>query len=247
VRVLAVDIGNSSIKFGFYENEHLQNKFTVDTGTVDPRLISDHALDRVDAAVISSVVPELENGVSQSIEGAVGVKPEILRNDWDFGLTIKHQALESIGTDRLVNAYSAANFHQVPCIVCSFGTATTIDLVDKDWNLVGGLIAPGFGMGAKALHERTSRLPLVQVDPDVAILNQTTGTAIQAGLLYSQIGLLETSTARIWKEFGSAMVVATGGFASLVAAAGGPIDVVDEDLQLNGINRVFIGRQKSLK
>lgn len=245
MQVLAIDIGNSSIKFGFYEHERLQKKFSIPTGEVDPRVIADNAGENVYAAVISSVVPEMERPVRQAIEDSLGIKAQILRNNWDFGLTIHHQPLETIGTDRLVNAFSAAHFHKSPCIVCSFGTATTIDFVDKGWNLVGGLIAPGLGMGVKALHEQTSRLPLVEPDAHPTILNQTTETAIQAGLLYSQLGLLETAVDRIWKEHGSAKIVATGGFASLIAEAGGSIDIIDEDLQLNGINRLFINRQNS--
>ena len=236
--LLAVDIGNSAIKFGVFDAQRLITKFSISTNS---EINSKEPIDKVGSSPISkalvcSVVPAVNLQLSDALNAAFDIDVRFVTNDIDFGLDIKYKPLAAAGTDRLVNAFSAAEKYGVPIIACSFGTATTIDVVDKNRVLLGGLIAPGMKTMAKALHLNTAQLPEITIDAPNGVINHTTETSIQAGIFYSQIGLVESSVERIKKEIGdNPRVIATGGFASMIASRTDAIDVVDPDLLLNGL------------
>ena len=237
--LLAVDIGNSAIKFGVFDAQRLITKFSISTNS---EINSKEPIDKVGSSPISkalvcSVVPAVNSQLSDALNAAFDIDVRFVTNDIDFGLDIKYKPLAAAGTDRLVNAFSAAEKYGVPIIACSFGTATTIDVVDKNRVLLGGLIAPGMKTMAKALHLNTAQLPEIDINaPTSAVINHTTESSIQAGVFYSQIGLVESSIARIKKEIGdNPKVIATGGFASMIAENTNVIDVVDENLLLDGL------------
>ena len=247
--LLAIDIGNSSIKFGVFDGENLFSKFSIPTTrglTVDDL---EFAIGRslglpISSAIACSVVPELDPPLSTFLKKALGVDVFFVTNDFPFGLVVKYEPLEAAGTDRLVNSFAAAEKYGVPCIVCSFGTATTIDVVNESRELLGGLIAPGMATMAKALHLNTAKLPEVNIRSLDSVISHTTETSIQSGIFYSQIGLVESTAARIKNEIGdSPTVVATGGFASLIAENTGVIDVVDENLLLDGLRMLYSRKQ----
>lgn len=236
--LLAVDIGNSAIKFGVCDGPHLITKFSIPTNSdlQSTELIKKFGGSTISQALVCSVVPAVNSQLSAAIKAAYDIDVRFVINDMDFGLDIKYEPLEAAGTDRLVNAFSAAEKYGVPVIACSFGTATTIDVVDKNRVLLGGLIAPGMKTMARALHLNTAQLPEVEIHTANTVINHTTETSIQAGIFYSQIGLVESSISRIKKEIGdNPKVIATGGFASMIAKNTDVIDVVDEDLLLDGL------------
>ena len=243
--ILAVDIGNSSIKFGIFDGEALLSKFSIPATrglTVDDLTFAvGRSLDpQISSAIACSVVPELESPLSRFLKTALGVDTLFVTNGFPFGLTIKYEPLEAAGTDRLVNSFAAAEKYGVPCIVCSFGTATTIDVVSEGHELLGGLIAPGMATMAKALHLNTAKLPEVEIRSLDSVISHTTETSIQSGIFYSQVGLVESSVLRIKNEIGDGpTVVATGGFASMIAENAGVIDVVDENLLLDGLRMLY--------
>lgn len=233
--LLAVDIGNTSIKFGVFDGEELKHRSSIPTNSND---IADALAqpDDISSAIICSVVPARTGDVAEAIRDRFGVPARIVANTDALGLAIKHQPIESIGTDRLVNAFAAAERYGSPVIVCSLGTATTIDAVSENRELVGGLIASGMRTAAKALHLATARLAEVEPGTAPSVINTTTETAIRAGLYYSQVGLIEAAVSRMKVEIGSsARVVATGGFARMIAEHCGAIDVVADDLVLEGL------------
>ena len=243
--LLAIDIGNSSIKFGVFDGETLHSKFSIPTTrglTVDDlKFAIGRSLDlSISSAIACSVVPELDSPMSTFLKTALGVDAFFVTSDFRFGLTIKYEPLEAAGTDRLVNSFAAAEKYGVPCIVCSFGTATTIDVVNENRELLGGLIAPGMATMAKALHLNTAKLPEVEIRSLDSVISHTTETSIQSGIFYSQIGLIESAVSRIKKEIGDGpKVVATGGFASMIAESTSVIDVVDENLLLDGLRMLY--------
>lgn len=233
--LLAVDIGNTSIKFGVFDGEILKHRSSAPTNSKDLTNIL-AALADVSSAVICSVVPERTVEVAAAIDKRFEVDTRVVSNHDDLGLAILHEPIDALGTDRLVNAFAAATRYGAPVIVCSFGTATTIDAVSEQRELLGGVIAPGMATAARALHLKTARLPDVKVDAADEVINRTTETAIRAGLFYSQIGLVETAVARMKAEIGSGVkVIATGGFARMISEHCDAIDVVDEDLVLDGL------------
>jgi type III pantothenate kinase len=233
--LLAVDIGNTSIKFGVFDGEVLKHRSSVPTNSSS---LGDAvaASGNVSSAIVCSVVPHATNEVIEAIKERLGVSARIVVNTDDLGLTIKHQPIESIGTDRLVNAFAAATRYGTPVVVCSLGTATTIDAVSENHELLGGLIAPGIRTASKALHVATARLPEVEPAAAEDVINATTEDAIRAGLYYTQVGLIEAAVSRIRHVLGpDAKVVATGGFARMIAEYCKAIDVVDDDLVLDGL------------
>lgn len=237
---LAIDIGNTSIKFGTFDGETLALKFVIPTKRdYTAAEISEAVGRRLDGipedALVSSVVPEVDAAVTGYLSAFDGAPTRFVRSTDDFGL-IFNFPINATGTDRLVNSFAAAEKYGVPVIVVAFGTATTFDVVAKSREHRGGLIAPGPATMAKALKMVASKLPEVQVVEPVNVLNTTPATAIQAGIFYSQIGLVEAAVRHIKPELGDdAKVIATGGFARLIAAKCKKVDVVDEDLTLEGL------------
>ncbi len=243
--LLAVDIGNTNIKFGVFEDDRLVFKLSVPTirdltGEGLAKVVGSRIKQTIESAIISSVVPEIDAAVSGFLRSALEVEPVFVRNDFDFGLTIKHEPLSDAGSDRLVNAFSAVEKYGAPCIVCSFGTALTIDVVNKYRVLLGGLIAPGLNALAAALKTTTSKLPEVEIAKPADVIQNTTVGSIQSGIVYGYFGLVEELLTKTKNEIGdTTRVVATGGYAALIAENTTQIDVIDDNLLLDGLQKLF--------
>ena len=239
--LFAIDIGNSAIKFGVFDRETLLSKFSIptkrDVTADDLRIAVGKNLDLpISSAIVCSVVPELDAPLAEFINTALGTDPFFVTNSFDFGLTVKYKPLDAAGTDRLVNSFASVEKYGAPCIVCSFGTATTIDVVNEKRELVGGLIAPGMATMTRSLHFNTAKLPEVEIKKPDDVIANTTETSIQSGIFYSQIGLVESVVSRIKNEIvADTTVIATGGFAPMIADSTDVISAVDENLLLDGL------------
>lgn len=243
--LLAVDIGNTNIKFGVFDADHLVFKLSVPTirdltsGGL-AKVVGSRITQTIESAIVSSVVPESNDAVRDFLRSAFEIEPVFVQNDFDFGLTIKHDPLSDAGSDRLVNAFSAVEKYGAPCIVCSFGTALTIDVVNKYRVLIGGLIAPGMNTLAAALKSTTSKLPEVDIAKPADVIQNTTVGSIQSGIVYGYFGLVEELLTKTRTEIGgTTKVVATGGFAALIAENTTQIDVIDDNLLLDGLQKLF--------
>lgn len=242
--LLAIDIGNTNIKLGVFDRDTLISKLSIPTVrelTSDglARILTDKLPGHLANAIVSSVVPELDASIRAFIRSYLGIDPMFVRNDLDFGLKINYRPLEDAGADRLVNTFAAAEKYGAPCIVCSFGTALTIDVVADDRTLMGGLIAPGVNTLAAALEMAASRLPNVEIEKPETVIQNTTVGCLQSGIFYGYLGLFEGLISRLKSEIGNApKVVATGGFAAMIAENTSSIDVVDADLMLDGLRRL---------
>lgn len=243
--LLAVDIGNTQTKLGIFDSDHLKAKIAVPTlreasSTGLATVFGSRISDTIEAAIVSSVVPEADASFREFIETQYAVEPIYVRNDFDFGLTIKYEPLEDAGSDRLVNAFSAVEKYGAPCIVCSFGTALTVDVVNKYRVLVGGLIAPGINTLAAALKLTTSKLPEVSIEKPAALIQNNTVDSIRSGIVYGYFGLVERLIASTRIEIGGeTKVVATGGSAAMIAENTTQIDVVDDNLLLDGLQKLY--------
>ena len=242
--LLAIDVGNSQVKFGVFDNATLTSKISIPTSreiTADvlAKLLDDKITQQIDAAIISSVVPEVDDAFREFIAEQFKIAAMFVTHDLDFGLEISYQPPEDTGSDRIVNAFAAAEKYGAPCIVCSFGTAMTVDVVNAQRELTGGLIAPGMKTLASALKLTTSKLPEVEIEkPDTVIQNTTVG-AIQSGIVYGYFGLVDGLITALEKEAGDNFkIIATGGFAQMIAENTDHIDVVDKDLTLEGLQRL---------
>lgn len=235
--LLAVDIGNSAIKLGVFS----ARGDLIERHTLEPASAENFAQiigSTIERAIISSVVPKLTSVVSAAIAAKFRIEPDVLTNDRDLGIKINYRPLEDAGNDRLVNAATAAYLYGTPCVVISFGTATTIDVVSKDFELLGGLIAPGVKMSAAALHEKTARLPQIEIDGDFSPMSETTDTSIRSGVIFAQIGLVEAVLPRVEPIIGKPKVIATGGYAAKFSELCDKIEIVDRDLTLKGLYRL---------
>lgn len=243
--LLAVDIGNTSIKFGIFDNDTLLAKFSIpalrDYSNEDILAAIGLNLDLpIENALVCSVVSEIDETVAILIAEKSGVDAKFVRSDLDLGLKINYVPLADLGPDRLVNAFAASKKYDKPCIVCSFGTATTVDIVSSNNELLGGLIAPGMTTMAKALNLNTAKLPEVTIEKPPSIIANTTILSIQSGIVYGHAAMIEGVVRRIVDYIGQqAKVVATGGFAQMVADETDVIDVVDENLLLEGLNLLY--------
>ncbi len=250
--LLAIDIGNSSIKFGIFESGSLVEKFLIQTKrdyTVDEFLSVglqsfEDRLFRIDSVSVSSVVPELDDVVRQACVKMFEVAPVFVDHTFDLGIKINYEPVTAAGTDRLINAATAAEKYGKPVIVCSFGTATTIDAVNAAGEYLGGTIAPGMNTLAAALHLKTSKLPHVEIEKPESVFGNTTVDSIRSGVFFGYVGLVEGIIRRMFGELGDTpTVVATGGFARLIFDNSNLINIVDESLTLDGLRILFERRR----
>lgn len=236
---LAVDIGNTSIKFGLFDGDEIVATRVIPTvrnaTAADIAAAVEEWAPAADAALVSSVVPEINSAIRDYLSRSLPSVSFVTAAD-DLGLTYRF-SIDDTGTDRLVNAAAAAEIYGVPCVVAAFGTATTIDAVNREREHLGGLIAPGPATTAKALGLAASKLPEVDIAEPPGVIATNTVHAIQSGILYGQIGLIERAVPDMKLQIGDdAQVIATGGFAQLIAGKCRAIDVIDRDLTLKGLN-----------
>ncbi len=214
--LLAIDVGNSAIKFGLFEGDTLTSKFSIPTdrdATTDD--INDAVGDRlprhIDSAIVCSVVPDVEDALRSFLREATVAEPILVTNSLDFGLKINYEPLDSLGTDRLVNAFAAVEKYGAPVIVCSLGTATTIDVVNADREFLGGIIAPGMDAMAEALHLKAPRLPRLETDKPVKLLGNSTAESIQSGVYNGYVAMVGGLIEDLKGQIGGATLITTGG------------------------------------
>ena len=243
--LLVVDIGNTLIKFGIFDSNTLLTKFSIpslrDYTNEDILAAVGLNLDLpIENAILCSVVPEIDETVAILIAEKCGVDARVVRNDQDFGLKIKYEPLSAIGSDRLVNSFASMQKYGAPCVVCSFGTATTVDVVGVNNEFLGGIIAPGMETMAKALHLSASRLPDITIEKPPTIIANNTVDSIRSGIYFGQMGMIEGIIRRMSNDLETRpTVIATGGFAQAVEDETSVIDIVDENLLLEGLNLLF--------
>ncbi len=251
--LLAIDIGNSFIKFGVFDNKNLVSRFTIPTdrsqtaGEMHQAVESEfnHA---INAVIVSSVVPEIDAAISEFSLTYLGVNAVFVHSECDFGFSkINYEPVSGIGTDRLIAAFAAVQRYGKPCIVCDFGTATTIDAVNSNGEYLGGIITPGINTLAEALQLNTSKLPRVKIEKPQSVIGTTTLGSIQSGIFYGYIGLVEGILNRMIRELGETpKIIATGGFLNIIAENCESIEFVNENLILDGLqimNQRFIKQE----
>ncbi len=239
---LAIDIGNSKTKFGLFEGQGLIKKISVDTNrrTTSPEIFKNlnHAFpDRLDGIVISSVVAENDDEYRKFGLEYYKKEPVFVDHTFDFGFSINYFPSSDCGSDRLVDAYAAVAKYGAPCVVCDFGTATTIDFVSEKLEYLGGIISPGINTLASALFEKTSKLPQIEIEKPNEILGNSTRGSIQSGIYYGYIGMVDGIIERITNVYGKqAAVISTGGFAELIEGESEFVKIVEPNLLLEGLN-----------
>lgn len=252
--LLAYDIGNTNMVIGLYNGKKLINHWRIATdrqktgdeyGLLLEGLFRHHKiqLNDLDQAIISSVVPNLTGTIKEMIEKYVKVKPLIVGAGIKTGMVIRYENPKEVGADRIVNAVAGIEKYGAPLVLVDFGTATTFCAINAQGEYIGGAIAPGIGIAANALIEKTSQLPRVELVMPKNVIGRNTVNAIQSGLLYGYCGLVDGLVKRFIVELGfekdQVRVVGTGGLADVIQPHSETIECVDQLLTLEGLRILF--------
>jgi len=245
--LLVIDAGNTNIVFAVREGDHWRGTWRIAT---DPQRTSDeyavwllallgHARINpadIKGAVIGTVVPAALYHLRRLCRDWFSVEPLIARANLDWGFEIKIDNPNEVGADRLLNAMAAHIRFGGPLVIVDFGTATTFDVVDKDGAYLGGAIAPGINLSIEALHRAAARLPRIGIGRPQSVIGRATVPAMQSGIYWGYVGLVEGIVARIANEFGGPLkCVATGGLAPLFAEGTHVLQHIEPDLTLDGL------------
>jgi len=245
--LLAIGIGNTSIKLGVFEGDNLAATWHVST---DIRRLSDEYAvmlfnllkhSGVEAAGIKEAavwctVPSLIPTFEELLQKHFHIMPLVVAAGVKTGVRIRMDNPREVGADRIANAAAAHSLYKGPVIIVDMGTATTFDTVSREGDYMGGAIAPGIMMAAEALFTRPAQLYRVQLTAPKKAIGTSTVSAMQSGIIFGYTSLVEGMVARIQRELPEkAKVVATGGYASLILNETGIIDAVNPDLSLIGL------------
>ena len=249
--LLAVDIGNTSTTLGVFEGEKLRATWHMATGVhrmADEyaalllNLLRQEGLDTADikAVALCSVVPPLISTFSELFERYFNISPLVVGTGVKTGVKIRMDNPREVGADRIADAAAAHHLYGGPVIIVDLGTATTFGIVSKEGDYIGGIIATGIATAAEALFTRTAQLPRVELAHPKHVIGTNTVDAMRSGIIYGYASLVEGMLARIQKELGEkAKVVATGGYAELIAKETKVIDEVNPDLTLLGLRLIY--------
>ena len=249
--LLAIDVGNTNTVFALYRERHALGQWRISTmreRTADEyaaaltqlMALKGYSQEDVGAAVISSVVPQALPPLRSMCREFFNCAARVIGEDLGVTIPVLIDNPREVGADRLVNAVAAHARYHGPLIVVDFGTATTFDVIDEEGRYCGGVIATGINLSLEALHRAAAKLPRVAVERPPRVIGSSTVTAMQSGVFWGYVSMVEGVVARIKDEFGAEMkVIATGGLAGLFADATEAIEQVDRDLTMAGLVELF--------
>src|SRR5262249_32246833 len=249
--LLAIEQGNTNSLFAIHDGNHWIAQWrtaTEPTRTADEyvvwlsQLMAMHklALDMLKSCVISSVVPQSIFNLRNLSRRYLGVEPLLIGENTELGIPVRTLKPSEVGSDRLVNALGALAVHSPPLIIVDSGTAVTLDVISADGAFEGGIIAPGLPLSMEALHAAAAKLPRIALQRPRRVVGNDTVSAMQSGIFWGHVALIEGMIARIKAERNETMaVVATGGVASLFHGATTAIDHFDPDLTIRGLLEIY--------
>ncbi len=249
--LLTIDIGNTNITLGLYKDETLGPRWRL--ATAHDRMPDEYglqlvgllshagiAVEAITGVCMASVVPPLTRKIDSACRKYLHKDPLIVEAGVKTGVRIRYQDPRAVGADRIVDAAAVQHLYGGPACVVDFGTATTFDAISAQGDYLGGAIAPGIGIAAEALFQRTAKLPRIDLQRPPAAIGRNTIHAMQSGLLFGYVGLVEGMVARFRRELGAEMkVIATGGLAEIIADETPVIDIVAPWLTLDGLRLIW--------
>ena len=258
--LLAIDIGNTNITIGLFDGDEIEGTFRMTTKM--PRTSDEYGIffynilhsrglhrEQVDAAIIASVVPDVNHHIINGLIKYFNVTPIVVGPGIKTGIKIAIPNPKEVGADRIVDAVAAYEIYGGPVLVIDYGTATTHDLVLEDASLVGGVTSPGIRIAAHALWQDAAKLPKIEIKRPDTILGRDTISSMQSGLVYGHIGQTEYIINKVKEEVGleNVKTVVTGGLGRIIANETTCIDIYDPNLTLKGIYRVYKKQNRKIK
>ena len=250
--LLAIDIGNTEITIGVFEGEKIRATWHMATGI--HRRADEYAalllnllhhqnidISGIKKVALCSVVPPLIATFEKLFQQYFNASPLVIGSGVKTGVRIRMDNPREVGADRIVNAAAAHHLYGGPVIITDLGTATTFDTVSKEGDYLGGAIAPGIITAAEGLFARAAMLPRVELTRPKQAIGTNTTSAMQSGIIFGYVGLVEGIVARIQQELEEkARVVATGGYAELIANETSVIDTINPNLTLIGLRLIYL-------
>jgi type III pantothenate kinase len=249
--LLAIDIGNTNIKLGVFQGDRLGDTWNLATGIhrtpdeyggivlglMERRNIP---ASQISGVVLCGVVPPLLHTFVELCKRYLETKPLVVEAGVKTGMRVRLDNPREVGPDRVVNAVAGQHLYGKPLIIIDLGTATTFDVVSQEGDYLGGAIAPGIGVAGEALFARTAMLPRIELVRPRQVIGRNTVSAMQSGIIFGYIALIEGMIRRIDQELGAkAKVIATGGQAYPFAEDIAAIDVVNPSLTLIGLRLIY--------
>jgi type III pantothenate kinase len=260
--LLAIDVGNTNVTIGVFDGDRLVRNWRLaalrertadELGIFVTRLFEQTNVDAasVSGIVLASVVPPLTRPMEEMCERYFG-RTALLVDVTNAGMPVRYSPATDVGADRIVNAVAAwekyGNKARTPLIVVDFGTGTTFDIISGEGEYLGGIICPGIGISADALFQRAARLPRVEVRKPPTVIGENTVHAIQSGLFYGYVEMVDGLVRRIRAELAggdAATVIGTGGLADVISAESRAIQKIEPDLTLDGLRLIWLKNRKS--
>ena len=249
--LLVIDIGNTNTSLGVFEKDILVHTFSLssDIKKTDDEyginlysiLNHNNLVSKIEGAIVSSVVPQLCEIYKNAIKKYLKIEAITLSYKSNLPIKLNLSNNKEIGADRIANASAVVSKYKLPAIVIDFGTATTFDIVDKNANFIGGLIAPGLKIQAKSLSQFTSKLPKLKIEAPSEAIGKDTISAMLSGIVLGHRCMIEGMIKKCETELGQkATVIATGGYSSvLFEDMDNTIDYIDKDLTLFGLKELY--------
>ena len=249
--LLAIDMGNTNIVVGCIKDDKIifverlstdQSKTELEYAVGFKTVFELYNIKENDikGAIISSVVPPLTGIIRKEVEKIIGQKPMVVGPGIKTGLNILMDNPKTVGADLIVDAVAGINEYGAPLIIIDMGTATTISVVDKDRNYVGGMIIPGIRVSMDSLVNRTSQLPRIGFDAPEKVIGTNTVDCMKSGIINGNAAMLDGMITRIEEELGyTAKVIATGGLAGVVVSNCKKEIITDDSLLLKGLNIIY--------
>lgn len=250
--LLAIDSGNTNTLFAIHDQKDWVMEWRIATDatrTADEYAVWLHQLlamqglsfKDISECVISTVVPQSLFNMRNLVQRHLGVDPVIVGEDGvEIGIGVRTDNPKEVGADRLVNALGARKRYPGDLIIIDSGTATTFDVISADGYFEGGIIAPGINLSVRALHEAAAQLPRIAIKKPEQIVGKNTVQAMQSGIFWGYIGLIDGLVNRIKDEHDKKFtVIGTGGVASLFEGSSKTIDVYDSKLTINGLYEIW--------
>ena len=257
--LLAIEQGNTNTLFAIHDGADWIAQWraaTESTRTADEYAVWLHQLlhmkglsfSELDACIVSSVVPQSIFNLRNLVRRYLEVEPLVVGENADLGIAVRIEKPSEAGADRLVNAIGAHMTYPGDLLLIDSGTATTFDVVAADGGFEGCLIAPGINLSLQALHEAAAKLPRIAIQRPARVIGNDTVGAMQAGVFWGYIGLIEGLISRVKGEWGKPLtVIGTGGVASLFEGATDAIDRFDPDLTIRGLLEIQRRNQAKTK